>query len=160
MPHARADHDLFRPSLTAADDSVGFERPWNPQSLVVATFFIGILGGGALLAWNCRRLGIKGRALPTLLLSMAIVAAWYLVLGAVFHGLPPAGYRALLRMGNRVIAVVAALTFAAGQQRRYRLFQRADLPAGRGLPAIAVGALGLIGELALASFALRLFAAG
>src|SRR5690606_30786669 len=53
-----ADDDaLLTPSLTAADDAVGFDRPWNPWSLVMLVFFAGPLFGGVLAARNFVRLG-------------------------------------------------------------------------------------------------------
>src|SRR5687768_3132414 len=58
--------DLFRPTLTEQDDAVGFDRPWNPWSLVVLAFFFGLPGGGTLLALNFRRLGMPQAIWPVL----------------------------------------------------------------------------------------------
>jgi hypothetical protein len=65
------DDDLLAPELTEADDAVGFDRPWNPWSLVTLTFFFGLPAGGSLLALNFDRLGMPGRRLPALAIAIA-----------------------------------------------------------------------------------------
>src|SRR5688500_6123344 len=55
------DDLLLTPTLTAEDDAVDFDHPWNPWSLVVLTFFFGLFAGGPLLALNAERLGIRKR---------------------------------------------------------------------------------------------------
>src|SRR5690606_37884850 len=66
------------PSLTAADDAVGFDRPWNPWSLVMLVFFAGPLFGGVLAARNFVRLGQPERSAPAIGLFVAI---WLAILG-------------------------------------------------------------------------------
>src|SRR5262249_22153508 len=86
MPAAVPDDDLFTPTLTEADDAVGFRRPWNPWSLVFVAFFRAavmpapwaLAGGGGTLALNFARLGVRQRVLPAgaLVLAAALVAHW------------------------------------------------------------------------------------
>src|SRR5687767_10031614 len=74
-PSSLLEDDLFRQSLTEHDDAAGFDRPWNPWSLVVLTFFFGITPGMALLAFNYDRLGIKARLYRTLAVGLVLEVA-------------------------------------------------------------------------------------
>lgn len=78
------DDDLLRPILTAADDLGGIDRPWNPWSLVFLVFFAGPLVGGALAAWNFKRLGEPGRFAPAMT-AFALTWVATIVVAALAH---------------------------------------------------------------------------
>ena len=141
------DEELFKQSLTEQDDAQGFDRPWNPWSLVMLTFFFGITAGGGLLAFNYQRLGIKGRLYITIAIVLAAeVLLTVIHLWTVQSGLIDPQNRdemRTFRLGTKVAFVLAAAIIAQTQQKRFRLFQRSDLPAGNllipALIGIAVG---------------------
>lgn len=144
--------DLLTPVLTADDDAVGFDRPWNPWYLVMVAFFFGMLAGGGLLAVNFRRLG-QGRrfgpaAAVVLATTVALIAGWLLLEPRT--GSSRALYESL-RIGRRAVAVLVAIGLATLQRRRFRLLEVCDLPAGMLLgPAVLAIALGLGGEFLIA----------
>lgn len=76
------DDELLQPSLDASHDLAGFAKPFDPGYLPFAVFFAGPLCGGALVAWNWRRLGVHGRAVPALLGFAALWIAMALLLYA------------------------------------------------------------------------------
>jgi hypothetical protein len=139
------NEDLFTPTLTEQDDAAGFDRPWRPWSLVVLAFFFGLPAGGTLLALNFRRLGMPRRVVPALVLvalatpAMAAVSAW--VAAARLAPVDSDADRHL-RWILRAVSCLVAIGIALPQQRRFRLFQTADLPGGRllwpGLAAVLV----------------------
>lgn len=146
---SHSDDELLRPSLTEDDDAVGFDQPWNPWSLVVLTFFFGITPGIGLLAFNYQRLGIKGRLYSTLavglVLEIGLTALHVWAVQAGWIQLQNRDDMRTFRMIARVISLLAAVIVAQTQQKRFRLFQRSDLPAGHLLkPALAAIAAGLI----------------
>jgi hypothetical protein len=141
------DDDLLAPELTDADDAIGFDRPWNPWSLVTLTFFCGLPAGGGLLALNFDRLGMPGRRLPTLAVVVALTTL--VVLGRVWamgSGLIPTDQsgRQIGRWATQAIFVLAAMAIAAPQQKRFRIFQASGEPAGHLLwPAVTASAISL-----------------
>jgi nitrogen fixation-related uncharacterized protein len=145
---ALINEELFQPSLTEDDDVAGFNQPWNPWTLVVLTFFFGIVPGVGLLAFNYERLGIKGRLYGTLAVAVVIeVLATLIYVWAVQSGtVDPANrddwrpFRFAIKAGFVLTAILVART----QQKRFRLFERSGLPAGHLLkPALAAIAVGL-----------------
>lgn len=150
------DPSLLQPTLTEADDAVGFDRPWKPWSLVFLTFFFGIIAGGGLLAYNYERLGMK---VPRNRVLAFVVAAGLLLIGTTIWisttYVPPGDRDAarMVRWGSRAVSCLIAIGMAQTQQRRYRLFESTHLPAGHLLkPALAaIGAAFLI-ELPFAGF--------
>ncbi|MAG56433.1 MAG: hypothetical protein CMJ83_09095 [Planctomycetes bacterium] len=114
------DDELFRPSLTPADDAVGFSRPWSPDALTAVAFFAGPVGGGVLFAWNAHRLGIIGgvRRYSVLFAALSIV-----VYGGMSYLLAfdPDGDGSLHRLGERALTVVVALVAAREQRPRFRV---------------------------------------
>lgn len=148
VPSAGLDDELLRQSLTEDDDAAGFDRPWNPWSLVMLTFFFGITTGLGLLAFNYQRLGIKGRLYATLGIAVALeILLTACHVWAVQNGLIVWGDRddmRTLRLGTRVVSVLVAVLIAHTQQKRFRLFQRSNLPAGPLLiPAVIAIAVGI-----------------
>ncbi len=61
MSERTPPEDLLEPTLAEEDDAVDFDRPWNPMSLTILTFFCGVTAGGILLAINFKRLGMHSR---------------------------------------------------------------------------------------------------
>jgi hypothetical protein len=121
------DSDLLQPTLREEHDSVDFNKPWRPWSLVVLTFFFGLPAGGALLALNFKRLGLR----RSFAAAACIVVAATLVLAgarawAVSQGmvnLEDREQRRLLNFGMKAAATVAAMALAAAQRTRYRVFE-------------------------------------
>jgi hypothetical protein len=141
--------DLFKATLTEADDAVDFDRPWSPWSLVILTFFGGLVAGGGLLALNFRRLGTRGRVFTTLAVVgvvtvvMAAATAWTVTWG----GIDPSDREArrVHRMVQKAIECAVAAAFAVQQRRRYRLFQTTGLEAGRlVVPALAAVGISIV----------------
>lgn len=154
--------DLLSPKLTEADDAVGFDRPWNPWSLVTLTFFFGLLAGGGLLAFNFDRLGMPGRRLPTLALVVGVTTAGILALSwATGSGLVPAGDRGAQRSARwvvRAVFVLVAITIAARQRPRFRLYEMSgDPPGGLWKPGAAAGAISLLYHLVIGWIGTMLF---
>jgi hypothetical protein len=137
------DDDLFTPTLTAGDDAAGFDEPWNPWSLVVLTFFFGLIAGGWLLAWNYARLGMPRKLVPATGLLVLVCAA---VLAAVElrlmnHLGPPGGTtRVLATAAFKGLETLIVAGVAYTQRRRYQLFLHSRLPEGK-LLWYAVGAV-------------------
>jgi hypothetical protein len=158
------DPELLRPTLTDADDAVGFDRPWNPWSLVTLTFFFGLIAGGGLVAFNFRRLGMPGRFYPALAM---VATASLLVAGgmewALAQGVVQTSDRESARLARWIVRGISCLiiiAIAAPQQRRFRLFQMSGLPGGSlWKPGIAAAVIALGLELGI-HFAFRsIFAA-
>jgi hypothetical protein len=122
-----SDDDLLRPTLAEADDALGFDEPWNPWSLVMLTFFAGLLAGGSLLALNFARLGMKGRLYPALaIVGVASIAIAGGMEWALASGLIPATDRDAQRTARwivRAASCLLAIGLAALQRPRFRLFQ-------------------------------------
>ncbi len=144
------DPDLLQPSLDASHDAVGFEKPWDPKSLIFAAFFCGPIGGGALFAWNFKRLGQAKAAthcaLAFALLALGLAALWALLLPEFTSG----NQRRLFRYGLQALTVVAGFVAARTQRRRFRVFlghggdSKGLLPYG-----IAAAILGSLAQWAL-----------
>jgi hypothetical protein len=158
-----SNDDLFAPSLREEDDATGFDQPWHPWTLVVITFFCGLIAGGGLLALNFRRLGMKGRLYPTL----AIAALGHVLIVGTglwisYSGMIDPGDRDSSRMlswGGKAVACLIAILVARPQQRRYRLFEMSNLPGGKLLwPALAaIGAALLVDIPVVALYAYMVF---
>jgi hypothetical protein len=139
-PAAHPDDELFRPTLTADDDAVGFARPWNPWSLVVLAFFFGLPAGGALLSWNLYRLGAARRALPALAiavggtLALAAIGGWAAVRA-------PEGTQAWLPVALRAAWTLVAAALATAQRKRFRVFRHTSQEEGKLLLPGALAAL-------------------
>ena len=127
------DDLLLTPTLTAEDDAVDFDHPWNPWSLVVLTFFVGLFAGGPLLALNAERLGLRRRfwlvAAVSGLAGLALVAGpvWALDAGIVPDN-PEA--RRIAGWVTRGLGTLVAILLALPQVKRWRLFQASGLPGG------------------------------
>jgi hypothetical protein len=144
-----SNDDMLKPSLTADDDAVGFDHPWNPWSLVVLAFFLGVVPGGGLLALNFRRLGLKNRVGITLLWVALAEVVWIaLEIWMIRHGYlhldesdaPEPG-----RWVMRVFSLGVAIAIAHPQHKRYRLFMTRHLPEGRlVIPACAAVVVTLV----------------
>lgn len=128
------DTDLLRPSLTNEHDKGHFHRPWNPWLLIYLSFFFGLLAGGALLALNYPRLGIKCRVVPAIAVVaiIAIIAilgqggvTWLLATGTV-----SVDYSSELKIVLRILSVVISGIMARQQAARYRISQQMDIPSG------------------------------
>ncbi len=125
------DPTLLQPSLGEQDDAGGFDRPLNPHTIIIWSFFCGIVCGGLLFATNFRRLGWPRRFWPTLYGTLLLASTVYVVLvwgvqAGWFHELP----RNVLRQFNRGVAIVAAIVLAQTQSRRYRLAIVTNTPLG------------------------------
>lgn len=157
------EHDpLLTPTLTEADDSAGFDRPWNPWSLAAHTFFFGPLGGGCLLALNYRKLGLPGRTTGALVgvvivgLLMTVGAVWVVAGGMINPSDREA--RSTLRLVGKVLTVLLGMALASTQQKRWRLFQATGLPQGKLLgPGIVAALLSMLVQFLVALGALRVF---
>lgn len=148
-----SDDDLFSPTLTEEDDAVSFNQPWNPWSLVVLTFFFGLIAGGGLLAFNWERLGIQGRRLSTLFAVLAasvVLAAVSSGLAANFRGQEYQRVRRQIDVVEAAAATGIAIVISAGQRKRYRLFRQShQAPGPLVRPAIAAAAVSLAAGLLL-----------
>lgn len=142
------DDELLRPTLTAEDDAVGFDRPWAPWSLVFAAFFCGPVGGGALFVWNTFRLGLRRELKPTAL-SFAALAVVFAV-GAAAYLATVAGAAVDdrgIRLARHAVTVLLAILFARRQQQRFDMFEMSS----------DAGSAHLLGWGVLAFFVGRLF---
>ena len=151
MPELPSD-DLFAPTLTEDDDALDFDRPWNPWSLVILTFFFGLVAGGTLLALNFRKLGLRQSVAPTL--GLVLVVAFLLaaasagLIAASAGGQAHPGLRAGFRFLVPAVNAGIAMVIAAGQQKRFRLFQASGGPPGKLLwPAVGAAAASIAFEL-------------
>lgn len=148
---AYPEDDLFTPTLTEEDDAVGFERPWNPWSLVVLTFFFGIPAGGGLLALNHSRLGVPRKALRAVLLVITATLLFAGLRGWGITYLHEESQLRLLNLGQKAVETLTAGALAWTQQRRYRVFRGSAGEPGRlPLPGILAAVLSLIVQMALA----------
>ena len=116
------DIDLFTPSLTEDDDAVGFDSPWHPWSVVFAAFFCGAFGGGALMAWNFHRLGMRGRVWPCALTFAALGVAILFASVALRPDLSDPADARIARYAVRAATVLVAMGFASAQKRRFGIF--------------------------------------
>ncbi len=161
-PPSQFDDELFKQSLTEADDAAGFDQPWNPWTLVMLTFFFGITTGMALLAFNYQRLGIKGRLYNTIALGLVLeflltaIQVWAVQLGWLDPKIR-ADTRTF-RLVTKVFSVLVAVIVTQTQMKRFRLFQRSGLPEGALLkPALAAIAVGVALDFIEAVIILPLF---
>jgi hypothetical protein len=140
------DQDLFRPTLDTRHDHAGIGRPFDPNSLVFAAFFLGPVGGGWLLWRNFRELGMakaaRWCAAGFAVLTLAMVAMTVAVTTPKeTEGKRPAAARSRAaekpaeesegRRGTRNVrlivqaaTVVVALVAARFQKGRFRIFER------------------------------------
>ncbi|WP_026370337.1 hypothetical protein [Kallotenue papyrolyticum] len=124
--------DLLTPSLSAAPSTTLRERPWRVNSQLWIAFLAGVLPVTVVALINARRLGLRPAAirlilaigLGTFLISL-LWLAWQAEAAASLRSLSQPVNRAPLRLGTRVLAVLAYLAMARIQrpaERRYRLF--------------------------------------
>lgn len=136
--------ELLAPTLSDEDDVAGFNSPWNPNSLVLATFFSGLIAGGVLLAINAKRLGLPKRTLPTLIVSVVAgvglqaVVAWVLASGMI----PKGGSTRALQFGIQGISVAIAFYLAEQQRKRFRIFEATGRPSGKLLVPVVIALVG------------------
>lgn len=155
---AYSEDDLFTPTLTEEDDAVGFERPWNPWSLVVLTFFFGIPAGGGLLALNYSRLGVPRKALRAVLLVITAALLFAGLRGWGITHLHDESQLRLLNLGQKAVETLTAGALAWTQQRRFRVFRGSAGEPGRLLlPGILAAVLSVIAQMALAMLFASLF---
>jgi hypothetical protein len=152
---AYPEDDLLTPTLTEEDDAVGFERPWQPWSLVVLTFFAGIPAGGSLLALNFSRLGVPRRVLPAVFSVIAATLLFSAWRGWSLHHLPVDGAWRLLSLAQRALESLAAGGLAWLQRRRYRVFRGSGGEPG---PVLLPGVLAAVLSLAVQAALMLLFA--
>jgi hypothetical protein len=89
-----------------------------------------MVGGGALLALNFRRLGMRQRVVPTIALFAVLqVVLFGIVLFFTARGVTKDDdVRRALRFGGNLLAVVLAVPFIRAQQRRFRIYQTGGVP--------------------------------
>jgi len=135
MERARArdetdEDDLLRPTLAEKDDLAGFSRPWNPNAIAIAAFFLGLFGGGWLFFENFRRLGQRreGGLWLALFVSFGIACAgWVYVQRFGPDGVESGAELARsTRHVGRLLAVLLACLAAWRQAPRWRLFTMSD----------------------------------
>ena len=117
--------DLLSATLDERHDLQGFRRPWNPDTLVFLSFFIGAWAGGWLVAENFRRLGLKQRFMPFLAAFIAIGSASVGLALWMMHGKGELFYeenKIYSRLGHRILTVALALLAAYYQRNRWRIF--------------------------------------
>lgn len=132
--------DLLTPTLTAADDALGFGRPWNPNGVTLASFFGGPLTAAGLFAINARRLGLPRQVVP-ILVSFGLLAVLHIaVIIKAKQGELAVDDRSI-RLGSSLVTVVAALGIARLQGHRFRLFVRSG---GDLAPLFRIGILAVV----------------
>ena len=143
-PPEQDTEDLFTPTLSEDDDALDFDQPWNPQSLVFATFFGGFLTGGILFGLNFKRLGRPERAWPCIVGGAILTLAWtYFAVDARQRGWyeGDSGLRSAVRIAQRALPVIVALWIAQLQKRRFRVYEGAH---GEGARALVPGFLAVL----------------
>ncbi len=131
------DSDLFTAVLDEKDDLVGFQKPWRPGSLVFLCFFAGPFGGGALMGWNFRKLGMTRWVWPCWLVFAGTGLVAYGVLVSRMVGMDEAGDEYLAKNLLRALWILLALVFAHFQKRRFQIFEAGDEePASLWIPGI------------------------
>ena len=139
------DADLLQPSLSEDDDAAGFNAPWTPWSLVIASFFCGAFGGGALVAWNFRRLGQPKRWAPCLAAFLALGVALPFGVALLVQGgdldLDDRGDKRLSRLVQQIAVVLLAMAFTRLQKRRHEIFLR---DGGQSAPLLRWGVLAFV----------------
>jgi hypothetical protein len=152
-PRDDALADLLTPTLGAEADVSGFDRPWRPWSLVMLSFFFGLVAAGGLIAVNWSRMGRPGRVFPTL--SVAGLGAVLLAAGQVWAGFhAPGSWREAggsgITLSGQVVAVTVSLLLSAPQRRLYQIYRQGREPQGSLLwPAVGAVAVGLPAEFLL-----------
>lgn len=124
--------DLLTPSLSAAPSTMLRERPWRVNSQFWIAFLGGIVPATVVALINARRLGLRPAASRLILaigsgtfLITLLWLAWQAEAAASLRSLSQPANRVPLRLGTRVLAVLAYLAMARIQrpaERRYRLF--------------------------------------
>ena len=127
-PEERAGpHELFAPSLQGYAAPATQDQPWRLSSQFWVAFFGGVLAA-TLIAWqNGKRLGLAADRLRLILLVGA--AGLLLVLGLTFILVPEGAARLTgasrsgVRLGGRIVAVLAYLVFYQLQKGADRIYQ-------------------------------------
>ena len=122
MTSEHPDADLFRPSLDASHDVELVDRPWDPASITMASFFVGPFGAAWLVARNQGRLRTGGLRwlLPVAGILVSVGTHLSIYFGpADAEPLESGQVRVLMR-----IATVALTWLALAPQRtRFRIFE-------------------------------------
>ncbi len=128
------DPDLLRPSLTKADDMIGFRNPSSPQIVFLIALICGPEIGGMLFAWNAWRLGLPRQAALLAIGGwvVAFVAYWLLFWGVTLeNGEEMVRERgAFLSFAPRILAALVVLFVYGQHTRRFQLFVNCDGEAG------------------------------
>ncbi|MBM3458837.1 MAG: hypothetical protein FJX77_09945 [Armatimonadetes bacterium] len=128
-------NDLFRPSLSAADQTSAFGKPWRPRSLVILCYLGGALAGALLLGLNFGRLGMPGRFWKVL--GAGAVLAVFLAAGASLAELQYASTedpaqnrdaRRWIRITQSLAAAGFGLVAAAQQRKRFEMYEATERP--------------------------------
>lgn len=122
MSQSTFDPDLLQPTLDSAHDADGFDEPWNPHSIVFASFFVGPIGGGALFAWNYKRLGQHQAVVRCVLLFAALAIVQAFAWAFLLTELDDRNQRRLLKYGLQATTVIVGLFVSRAQQPRYRVY--------------------------------------
>lgn len=146
--------DPFTTPILAHDEGpegekTGFDRPWNPWGLVLFTLIFGLIGGGGLLAFNYRYLGMRGRTgwalagvlFASLAIDMGIV--WAGVTGLIDPRDPSASQNLMLT--GKVISALVVVALAATQHGRWQEFRATGMPRGKLLvPGIVAAVVSVV----------------
>lgn len=129
MSSGTYDTSLLQPTVGLEDDAIGFRRPWNPHSILWVAFFGGLIAAGVLFEMNGRRLGIRRKGGPALLICLGSSLVIYAALVWLFRAgnLPVGEDLRLARNLVRFLHLAVGVGVSATQTRRYQLAVRADV---------------------------------
>ncbi len=124
------DWDLLEPTLTERDDAAGFQKPWNPWSVLVVAAICKPVIGTIILAMNARRLGLPRQVFP-LALSGTLVS--FVVMALVPLYVTEEMSEDLILERGRVVRFSLSflgagicLAMNKNHQRRLRVYQMGD----------------------------------
>ena len=155
------DEDLLTPSLTEEHDAAGFQRPWNPYTLLLVTFFSGLPGGGTLLALNFGRLGKPAMVGRTMVLVWLGAVLLYVVVALLMRaGVISAGMesRQIVRFGVQAVSMFLGWFIVRAQRSRWEIFETSGQPKGALLwPVIGALVLGIASTFVIITIVFGLF---
>lgn len=115
--------------------------PLRPGLLVAASFLLGPLGAGIVLAVNDQRLGLKERPPLTFYLFLFVTLIAYLVLARLhFENVLPLRSRSgwmLARVGLGWVALVFAFAWSRKHRPRFAELMAAGFRPGNPMPVLA-----------------------